>query len=277
MIEVSFPSAGLIKAQVGKTGYVARALLMEGRRREALPVEEYSGRKVEPQDFGYIAGTATHVTSGLEHCILLALFDPEARLGAAGHFQVFSEADTLPSAVDSLNEFIANTQDMKTTLTLIGSTLKKLQGFCVFGMSGIGAIAPVVDILQVLNNQGIPVPQVAICQEPEHVFQSYLERGVVNYYFDGQKKTHKIFEASPNPTDQASRILHYGEEVIAYFDEICGEFGRKEFFGHALPYLAAKHFSDPEKFFNQATQAVDEGSERPARAIGDFFRGLVRA
>jgi len=250
---------------------------MDGHREETLPVEIYTGNKVEPGNFGYIAGTATHVTSGLEHCTLVALFDPEVRLGAAGHFQVFSESDPLPMAVDSLNEFIANLRDMQNTLTLIGSTLKKLQGFCVFGMSGIGVIAPVMEILQVLKNQDIPVPQVAVCMEPEHVFQSYLKKGVVNYFFEGQKNTRKIFEAGPAPTDRAAQILYYGEEVIAYFDRICGEFGRREFFGHALPYLAAKHFSEPEKFFNLAMRAVENGSERPAREIGDFFRGLVRA
>lgn len=271
-MRVSFPKPAEIRDAVKRQGFVARALQVKGRRPKTLEVEVYAGRKIEPQNFGYVAGTATHLTSGLEHCTLVALFDHNKRVGAAGHFQV--EAGDEAAGYGSLNEFIVNLKDMRNTLALMGAA--RLQAFPVFGMTGAGMIAPVLDVLQVLNSLGIPVPGVSICADGDNVYQSYLKRGMVNYYLDGTQKTKLLFKASPNPMDRAAPILRQAEVAIAYFEDICGEHGRSDFMNFALLYLAAKYFDRPSAFLKRAKRAVDIGSYKPLSSIGQYFRSLVK-
>jgi len=269
---VRFPAPKNIPAEVKRYGFVARPLLVDGSRRKALPVEIDSGPKIEPLDFGYVAGSAVHLTSGLEHCTLVALFDHHKKLGAAGHFNVRPENDG--EACDSLNEFILNLKDMQNTLALMGATA--LQAFPVFGMTNRAIVAPVVDILQSLNLLGITVPGVSICQDGDNIYHSYLGKGVVNFHLDGTRKVTKLFEAKREPVDRAAPLLEKVEEALEYFEEICGDSGRAQFMNSALPYLAAWHFNDPATFLNKAIEAIDEGSELKPQEIGKFFKQLVR-
>jgi len=67
----------------------------------------------------------------------------------------------------------------------------------------------------------------------------------------------------------------FEREVLAVFNEVCGNIGQSEFVEYVLPRLSQVYGSNYRKAGARALELIDKGADLPASKIADYFKNAL--